>query len=155
MCGQVFNKPFLAFFIFLMLVELKKYVAELFSKFKNSFCKTNMRQKAISHIGPSIWNSLPDSVKRLNTLNTFKHNVKKHYLTWLTNTVFLWICVSVFICMFKSPWVYLYIRMHIYQCIFLWLIHSQVVNFLLVFYFFSFVFIFSVYSSWPEGPQWK
>ena len=30
---------------------------------------------------PPIWNSLPDSIKRTNSLNTFKHNVKKHYLT--------------------------------------------------------------------------
>ena len=52
-----------------------------FSKLKNPFRKTNMGQKAISYIGPSIWNSLPDSIKRANSLNTFKHNVKKHYLT--------------------------------------------------------------------------
>ena len=59
-----------------MLKELKKYVEELLSKLKNPFCKTNMRQKAISYIGPSIWNSLPDSIKRANRLNTFKHNFK-------------------------------------------------------------------------------
>ena len=45
------------------------------------FRKTSMGQKAISYIGPFIWNSLPDSIKRVNSLNTFKHNVKKHYLT--------------------------------------------------------------------------
>ena len=52
-----------------------------FSKLKNPFRKTNMGQKAISHIGPSIWNSFHDSVKRTNSLNNFKHNVKNHYLT--------------------------------------------------------------------------
>ena len=52
-----------------------------FSKLKNSFCKTNMGQKTISYIGPSIWNSLPDSIKKANFLNTFKHNVKKYSLT--------------------------------------------------------------------------
>ena len=51
------------------------------SKLKNLFCKTNMKQKAISCIGPSIWSSFSDSVKRANSLNTFIHNVKKHYLT--------------------------------------------------------------------------
>ena len=100
-----------------------------FSKHKNPFHKTNMGQKAISYTGPSIWNSLPDSFKRANSLNTFKHNVKMHYMTWVTN-VFMWRCVSVFIYMFKCPWVCVYIHMHIYQCIFLWLIHSQVVAFL-------------------------
>ena len=43
-----------------------------FSKLKNPFCKTNMGQKVISYIGPSFWNSLPDSIKRTNSLNTFK-----------------------------------------------------------------------------------
>ena len=33
-----------------------------FSKLKNPFRKTNMGQKAISYIGSSIWNSLPDSI---------------------------------------------------------------------------------------------
>ena len=58
------------------------------SKLKNPFRKTNMGQKAISYIGPSIWNSLPDSIKRAHSLNTFKHSVKKHYLTWTTNNMF-------------------------------------------------------------------
>ena len=52
-----------------------------FSKLKNPFHKTNMRQKAIYYIVPPIWNSLPDLMKRANSLNTFKPNVKKHYLT--------------------------------------------------------------------------
>ena len=37
-----------------------------FSKLKNPFRKTNMGQKAISYIGPSIWNSLPGSIKTAN-----------------------------------------------------------------------------------------
>ena len=52
-----------------------------FSKLKNPFCKTNMGQKVISYNGPSIWKSLPDPIKRANSLNTFKHNIKKHYVT--------------------------------------------------------------------------
>ena len=52
-----------------------------FSKLKNPFCKTNTGQKAISYIGFSICNSFLDSIKRANSLNTFKHNVEKHYLT--------------------------------------------------------------------------
>ena len=38
-----------------------------FSKFKNSFRKTNMGQKTISYIGPSIWNSLSESIKKANS----------------------------------------------------------------------------------------
>ena len=42
-----------------------------FSKLKNTFHKTNIRQKAISYIGLSIWNRLPDSIKLAISLNTF------------------------------------------------------------------------------------
>ena len=69
------------------------------SKLKNPFRKTNIGQKDISYIAPSIWNSLLDSIKRTNSLNTVKHNVKKHYLTWITTNVFMCICVSVFLCL--------------------------------------------------------
>ena len=31
-----------------------------------------MGQLIISYIGPSLWNSLPDSIKKANSLNTFK-----------------------------------------------------------------------------------
>ena len=58
-------------------LDTRNNLAEL----KNPFHKTNMGQKIISYIGPSLWNSLPDSIKKANTLNTFKDNVKKHYLT--------------------------------------------------------------------------
>ena len=38
------------------------------SKFKNPFCKIKMGQKTISHIGPSVWNSLPNSIKKAVSL---------------------------------------------------------------------------------------
>ena len=81
-----------------------------FFKLKNYFRKTNMGQKTISYFGPSIWNSLPDPIKKVNSLNTFKHNVKKHYLTWKTHNVYMWICVSVFIyvCMSVGAYTYTY-----------------------------------------------
>ena len=37
------------------------------------YCETNMGQKAISFIGPSLWNSLPELIKKTDNLNTFKH----------------------------------------------------------------------------------
>ena len=52
-----------------------------FSKLKHPFRKTNMGQKTIFFIDPSIWNSWPDSIKKANSLNAFKNNVKKRYLT--------------------------------------------------------------------------
>ena len=48
-----------------------------------TFRKTNMGQNALSFIGPSIWNKTPEVLKKTNNINTFKHNLKKHYLTQL------------------------------------------------------------------------
>ena len=71
-----------------------------YAKLKNPFCKTNMGQKSISYIGHSIWNSLSNSTKRANSLNTFKYNVKKHYLSWMINKVYTCKHVSVCICVY-------------------------------------------------------
>ena len=88
-----------------------------FSKLKNAFRKTNMGQKTISYIGPSIWNSLPYSTTKANNLNTFKHNVKKHYLTWITHNVFMWICPSVFIYVYMSVSMCVYTYAYILVCL--------------------------------------
>ena len=47
---------------------------------KVPFWKTNMRQNGLSYIGSSLWNNLPGSLKK-TVLNTFKHNLKKKYLS--------------------------------------------------------------------------
>ena len=51
-----------------------------FAKLKIPFRKTNMGQKAISFVGPSLWNRLPELIKKTDNLNTFKHNVKSYFL---------------------------------------------------------------------------
>ena len=49
--------------------------------------RTNaLSQKFLSHLGPFIWNGLPDDVKLSNNVNTFKHKVKKTFLTLLRET---------------------------------------------------------------------
>ena len=48
-----------------------------FAKFRIPFHKTNIGQKAISFVVPSLWNSLPELIeKETDNLNTFKHNLK-------------------------------------------------------------------------------
>ena len=42
-----------------------------------------LSQKCLSYLGPFIWNGLPDDVKLSNNVNTFKHKVKKCFLTLL------------------------------------------------------------------------
>ena len=54
-----------------------------FARLKVPFWKTNMLQKGLSYIGPSLWNNLPRSMKKATILNTFKHNLKKQYLSHL------------------------------------------------------------------------
>ena len=48
-----------------------------------SFHKTNMGQNAFSFIGPSIWNKTREVLKKPNSINTFKHNLKKYCLPQL------------------------------------------------------------------------
>ena len=69
-----------------------KYMAEIYNPIsrnaigtRNSFLKLNQPsrktkqcQNCLSYIGPSIWNKLP--VKEAKSLNSFKHNVKSHFL---------------------------------------------------------------------------
>ena len=44
-----------------------------------------MDQKAISFDGTSLWNSLPELIKKPDNLNTFKHNVKNYCLYLISN----------------------------------------------------------------------
>ena len=39
----------------------------------------------ISYIAPFIWNSLPNSLKTMNNLNTYKHRVKEHFFHGIRN----------------------------------------------------------------------
>ena len=47
--------------------------------------KTNQGLRALSYIGPSLWNNLGKSLKTSVSLNAFKHNVKDHYFRKLVN----------------------------------------------------------------------
>ena len=51
-----------------------------FQRLKQPFRKTNVGQNCLSYMGPSVWNKLPRKVKNTKNLNTFKHNVKAHFL---------------------------------------------------------------------------
>ena len=57
-----------------------------FQKLKCPFRKTNNGQHALSYICPNFWNKTPDTLKRSNNLNTFKHNFKKYILKELKNS---------------------------------------------------------------------
>ena len=99
------------------------------------FLKDKNGIKTISFNGLSIWNSLLDSIKKSNSLNTFKYNVKKHYLTWITHNVYMWRCVSIFVYVSMSVCVYIFIW------IYLWMIYMDVHVYILV--CFSLTYLFS------------
>ena len=75
------------------------YMSDIFSAKRNSLRtrhshlnlaqphrKTKFSQAALSYLGPSIWNSIPNSIKESQTLNTFKHKVKDFYLNNFVNS---------------------------------------------------------------------
>ena len=51
-----------------------------------------------------------ERVKTASSFNTFKDNVKKHYLTWIIHNVYMWIRVSasIYVCMSLSVCIYTY-----------------------------------------------
>ena len=50
-----------------------------YQKLKPSHCKTNQGLRALSYIGPSLWNNQDKSLKTSASLNSFKHNIKDYY----------------------------------------------------------------------------
>ena len=54
-----------------------------FQKLTQSLRKASQGQKCLSYIGPSVWNKLPENIKKSSNLVTFKHEVKKYYLNEL------------------------------------------------------------------------
>ena len=49
-----------------------------YQKTKLPHRKTNQGLRALSYIGPSLWNKLHKSLKKSVSLNAFKHNLKDH-----------------------------------------------------------------------------
>ena len=44
---------------------------------------TNIGQKALSYIGPFLWNNLQNTLKSATGINAFKHSIKNHYFNEL------------------------------------------------------------------------
>ena len=55
-----------------------------FLKLKRPFRNTNICQNALSFISPSFWNQISETLKEIDNLNTFKHNLKKHLFNQMT-----------------------------------------------------------------------
>ena len=94
------------------------------SKLKNPFHKTNMGQKQFLKLVPLFRTACLTQLKKTDSLNTFKHNATKHYLSWIIHNVYMKICVSLY--RFICPWVCVCIYIWIYINVFLWFIHFHV-----------------------------
>ena len=57
-----------------------------FQKLKCPFRKTNAVQMALPYIVLTICSKTPETFKRTKNLNTFKHNLKEHYLKEVKNS---------------------------------------------------------------------
>ena len=66
--------------VFMKAPESSSSLRNSYQKLQQPFRKTNTGQNALSFIGPALWNKVPEKIKRTTNLNTFKHNLKKHYL---------------------------------------------------------------------------
>ena len=42
-------------------------------------CNKVIGYRAISSLGPTLWNKLPNQLKSVNSVNTFKHKIKEHF----------------------------------------------------------------------------
>ena len=57
-----------------------------FQRLKRPLKKLNEGLNNASYSGPSLWNKLPIEIKRSESTNSFKHNVKNYYLTKMEHT---------------------------------------------------------------------
>ena len=74
--------------VFMKVPETSPSLRNSYHKFKQPFHKTNTGQNALSFISPTLWNKIPNEIKRTTNLNAFKHNLKKHYLKELGKSNF-------------------------------------------------------------------
>ena len=76
--------------VFMKAPESSSSLRNIYQKkhLQQPFRKTNTGQYALSFIGPAFWNKVPEEIKRINNLNAFKHNLKKHYLKKLGKSNF-------------------------------------------------------------------
>ena len=58
------NYPFYLNVIFEVAPHCKIDTRNSFAKLKHPFRKTNTGQKTLSYIGPSLWNNLPETIKK-------------------------------------------------------------------------------------------
>ena len=77
-----------------------------YQKLTQPFRKTTQGQNSLCNIGPSVWNKLSENNKRSSSINSFKHNVKKHYFKELKQKYDLGLLSSLFFFFFKLDFIF-------------------------------------------------
>jgi len=74
-------------FMFKLNSDLHSYKTRNSLKYHVSYCRTSCRQNVAQNLGPRLWNSLPQDIVTMRSLNHFKIYVKQFLLSWF------WICL--------------------------------------------------------------
>ena len=61
-------------------IKVRKYNTRKPNMLTRPFCKTSNGQKAISYLGPKLWDDIPNDLKQKANIASFKHEFKNHFL---------------------------------------------------------------------------
>ena len=75
--------------VFMKVLESSSSLTNSYQKLQQSSDKTSTGQNTLPFIGPALWNTVPEEIKRTTNLNTFKHNLKKYCLKEISKSNFL------------------------------------------------------------------
>ena len=75
--------------VFMKALESSSSLTSSYQKLQQSLDKTSTGQNTLPFIGPALWNTVPEEIKRTTNLNTFKHNLKKYCLKEISKSNFL------------------------------------------------------------------
>ena len=65
--------------------QVHNYNTRNADQYRPHACKTNIKQFTILFSGPKLWNSLPDTVRKAETLGSFRNRMIKYLLKWQIN----------------------------------------------------------------------
>ena len=77
---KFFNKNVPEYINDIFRVNIGKYNTRNPNMLKRPFYKTSNGQKAISYIGPKLWDGMPNHLKGKISISSFKHDYKNHYI---------------------------------------------------------------------------
>ena len=57
--------------------QVHTYNTRNVNNYRRYFCRTNIKQFTILHLGPKLWNSLPHNITELTSYSSFKISLKR------------------------------------------------------------------------------